>query len=165
LIDVLQQLGIIVLLVMGASAGIAVLGLLMITRSIRNIRVPANADFFTTMRYVPLTLVVLLDLLDLGLDVFAAPVSWLVLDRMGMPNLRDKAAVEALLPFTGPIPTFTIAWFLSRTTGLGTDPAARAAAQHAAAQHRQRRFAERDYPYEYEYDPRRPRIIDAEIDD
>jgi hypothetical protein len=163
LIDVLQQLGIIVLLVMATSAGIALLGLWMIARSIRNIQVPRNADFFTTMRYVPLTLVILLDMLDLGLDVFAAPLSWLVLDRMGMPNLRDKAAVEALLPFTGPIPTFTIAWFLARTAGLGNDPTAYAAARHTAAQHRQRQLGERDH--RYDYDLRRAQIIDADIDD
>jgi hypothetical protein len=71
------------------------------------------------MRYVPLVLVILLDLLDFGLDIFSAPVSWLILDRMGLPNLRNKATIEALIPITGAIPTFTISWFAVRLLNLG----------------------------------------------
>lgn len=110
------------LIAMGIALVIAVLGLFIIARSIRRLRVPLDADFFTTLRYVPLSLTVLLDLLDFGLDIFAAPVSWIVLDRMGLRGLRNKAAIEALIPFTQPIPTFTLAWIMARLLNLGVTP-------------------------------------------
>ena len=46
---------------------------------------------------------------------------WIALDRMGLPNLRNKATVEALIPFTNVIPTFTVCWFAARLLNLG-DP-------------------------------------------
>lgn len=101
---------------------VATLGLTAMIRSIRNIEIPPDADFFTTMHYLPLTLVILLDMLDLGLDIFAAPIAWIFLDRMGLHNLRNKAVIEAIIPFTQPIPTFTIAWVLARVMGLGLPP-------------------------------------------
>lgn len=99
---------------------VAVAGLLLIAQSIRRLHIPREADFFTTLRLVPLPLVILLDLLDLGLDIFAAPIAWVMLDRMGLPNLRNKAAIEAIIPFSGPIPTFTIAWVAARILNLGS---------------------------------------------
>lgn len=98
---------------------VAVIGLALLVRSIRRLNVPRDADFFTTMRMVPLALVILLDLLDFGMDIFATPLVWLFLDRMGLPNLRNKAVIEALIPFSGPIPTFTIAWVAARALNLG----------------------------------------------
>jgi len=88
-------------------------------KQIKRLEVPPDAGFFATMHYVPLLLVVLLDLLDLGFDIFAAPVAWLILDRMGLQSLRNRAAVEALIPFTQPIPTFTLAWLLARLLKIG----------------------------------------------
>jgi len=38
---------------------------------------------------------------------------------LGLRGLRNKAAVEALIPFTQPIPIFTIGWVIARLTGLG----------------------------------------------
>jgi hypothetical protein len=109
------------LIAMGVALTIAVIGLALMWRQIRRLDVPPTAGFFATMRYVPLPLVILLDLLDFGLDVFAAPVSWIVLDRLGLKGLRNKAAIEALIPFTQPIPTFTLGWIAARTLGLGDD--------------------------------------------
>ncbi len=86
---------------------------------LRRIRIPPDADFFTTVRAVPLSLMVGLDLLDLGLDVFSTPIIWWLLDRLRLQRLRDVASVEALIPFTGPIPTLTLAWFAARAFGLG----------------------------------------------
>jgi len=106
-------------IIMGVCVVIALLGLLMLVRQIRQLRIPRDADFFTTMRYVPLPLVVLLDLLDFGLDIFSAPIMWMVLDRMGLPNLRNKAVIEALIPFTNVIPTFTASWLAARLFNLG----------------------------------------------
>jgi len=111
----------VVLALMGASIFVALIGLFALARSIRRLHVPPDADFFTTMRYIPLALAILLDLLDFGLDIFSAPIMWIVLDRMGLPNLRNKATVEALIPFTNVIPTFTVCWFAARMLNLG-DP-------------------------------------------
>jgi hypothetical protein len=110
------------LIAMAVCVVISLVGLLVIARQIRQLRVPFNADFFTTMRYVPISLVILLDLLDFGLDIFAAPISFIILDRMGLRGLRNKAAIEALIPFTQPIPTFTLGWIAARLLNLGAQP-------------------------------------------
>ncbi len=97
-------------------AGIA---LALAFRLLRKVRVPANADFFTTVRAVPLALVVGLDLLDLALDVFSAPIIWMILNRFGLHALRNVATIEALIPISAPIPTLTLAWFAARMFKLG----------------------------------------------
>lgn len=88
-------------------------------RVLRRVRVPANADFFTTVRAVPLSLMVGLDLLDLALDSFSAPIIWFILNRYNLQALRNVAAVEALIPITGPIPTLTLSWIAARLFNLG----------------------------------------------
>jgi hypothetical protein len=117
--DTLNNALLIVLVLMGASMVIALIGLLVLVRRIRRMRIPRNAGFFSTLRAVPLALVVLLDLLDFGLDIFSAPIMWVVLDRMGLPNLRNKATIEALIPFTNVLPTFTVCWIAARLFQLG----------------------------------------------
>jgi hypothetical protein len=116
--NILTTLGI----VMAACVMIALIGLFMLMRRIRRLHIPQEADFFTTMRHIPLSLVIMLDLLDFGLDIFSAPIVWIVLDRMGLPNLRNKAVVEALIPFTNVIPTFTAGWLAARALKLGNTP-------------------------------------------
>jgi hypothetical protein len=108
------------LLVIGVLLGGLVLAL--VWRKLRRLRVPPNADFFTTIRAVPIGLVIGLDLLDLGLDVFATPIVWFVLSRFKLQALRNVAAVEALVPFTQPVPTLTIAWLAARALNLGDAP-------------------------------------------
>jgi hypothetical protein len=165
--EFLAQFFWIILTLMGISLTIALVGLALLARSMRDIRVPPNADFFTTLHYVPLTLVILLDLLDFGLDVLSAPISWIILDRMGLSALRNPAALEGLIPFTGALPTFTVAWFLARLLDLGSPHASYEAAP------RPRRRRRRPPPLEdgpYADEPPRPRrrrrppptIIDAE---
>ena len=88
-------------------------------RTLRRIRVPADADFFTTVRAVPLSLMVGLDLLDLALDSFSAPIIWVILNRYGLQSLRNVASFEALIPITGPIPTMTLSWIAARLFNLG----------------------------------------------
>lgn len=88
-------------------------------RKLRRIRLPPDADFFTAVRAVPFSLVVGLDLLDLGLDTLSAPVIWFILNRTGLQALRNAASFEALIPFTGPIPTLTLAWLAARYLNLG----------------------------------------------
>jgi hypothetical protein len=108
------------LLLIGVVLGAIMLAL--VWRSLRRIQVPPDADFFTTVRAVPLGLVVGLDLLDLGLDMLAAPIVWMILSRFKLQALRNVAAVEALVPFTQPVPTLTIAWFAARLLNLGDPP-------------------------------------------
>jgi hypothetical protein len=101
------------------AVALATLFLARAYRKLRKIRLPPDADFFTTVRAVPLSLVVALDLLDLGLDIFSTPIIWFILNRLGLQSLRNVASFEALIPFTGPIPTLTLAWLAARTLGLG----------------------------------------------
>ena len=88
-------------------------------RRLKRIRT-SGGGFWQTLREVPFGLVVLLDLLDLALDVFSAPIIWLLLRRFGLTALRDVATIEALIPITGPLPTMTICWLLARL-GFGGD--------------------------------------------
>lgn len=106
--------------------GIAVVSLLLAAgllfvaiRRLRRIRVPPDADFFTAIRAVPLSLVVGIDLLDLGLEVFSAPIIWFLLNRTGLQALRKTATIEALIPISGPVPTLTLAWIAARLFHLG----------------------------------------------
>ncbi len=99
---------------MGLSLILAI-GLLIITyRHLRNLKVPPNADFFTTLRHVPLYLVIILDLLDFGLDILATPFTWILLSSLGLQSLRMVTAIEGLIPGTQMIPTLTVAWILAR---------------------------------------------------
>jgi hypothetical protein len=102
-----------------ASVILSALVLAWAFRTLRRVRVPEDADFFTAVRAVPLSLMVGLDLLDLGLDFLSTPLIWVILNRHGLQSLRNVASIEALLPFTGPIPTLTIAWFAARALKLG----------------------------------------------
>ena len=108
--------------VAGVALLLALIILVLLDRKLRRLRVPSDADFFTTLRIVPVSLVIGLDLLDLGLDVLAAPVAWAFLKRYNLQALRNVATYEALIPFTGPIPTMTIAWIAARTLKLGRAP-------------------------------------------
>lgn len=107
-------------MVVALLGGVAVLAFTY--KRLKKIRVPEDADFWTAIRAVPLALVVGLDLLDLGLDSFAAPINWFLLNRLGLQALRNVATFEALIPFTGAIPTLTVAWFASRFLNLGEKP-------------------------------------------
>lgn len=102
-----------------AALILAALVLAWALRTLRRVRVPPNADFFTTIRAVPLSLMVGLDLLDLALDFLSAPIIWLILNRYGLQALRNVATVEALIPITGPIPTLTLSWLAARVFNLG----------------------------------------------
>lgn len=91
-------------------------------RKLRRIRIAADSDFFTTVRAVPLSLVIGLDLLDLGLDVFSTPITWMLLDRLGLKALRNIATVKAVVPVLDMIPALTLAWLAARFLKLGRPP-------------------------------------------
>ena len=102
------------LIAMGSALVLALLLLLLTYRRLKRIQIPENANFFVTLRSVPLVLVIILDLLDFALDFFGAPVGWAILSQLGLEKLRGVTLVEGLIPGTQPIPTLTIAWLLAR---------------------------------------------------
>lgn len=111
--DVLQAL----LVVSAVALGLAVLVGLWVWRSVRRLRLPPDATFVEAMRLTPFSVVLLLDLLDLGLDFFSAPISWMILSRLGLQQLRGASVLEAVIPGTQAIPTMTLAWLLVRLFG------------------------------------------------
>lgn len=108
------------LLIFGVMVAASITGALFLTVAVyklRNMNIPEDASFSDTLRLTPLTVVVAIDLLDLGLDLLAAPLSWVILDRLGLKALRGVAAVEALIPGTQLIPTLTLCWLGVRLLG------------------------------------------------
>lgn len=81
---------------------------------IRRIELPPGADVLTTLRATPLSVVILMDLLDFALDVFSAPISWAILTRLGLGPLRWVAVIKDLIPFTEFIPAMTAGWIIAR---------------------------------------------------
>jgi hypothetical protein len=77
---------------------------------LKKIRVPADADFGETLLVTPLALVIAIDLLDFGLDILSAPITWIVLDRLGLKSLRGISFIQAFVPLTQPIPVMTLCW-------------------------------------------------------
>lgn len=104
--------------IMGISLLLALLLLIIVRRQVKKIDVPPNAGFGETLLHTPFLVVLFIDLLDLGLDILAAPVTWVMLDRWGLKALRNVSAIEALIPFTQPIPTLTVAWIWVRLFGV-----------------------------------------------
>lgn len=105
------------LLISGVALLLATLMGVWVWRNVRRLRLPADATFVEAMRLTPFSVVLFLDLLDLGLDVFSAPISWVVLGHLGLRQLRGASVLEGLLPGTQAIPTMTVAWFLVRLFG------------------------------------------------
>src|SRR5262245_20062579 len=103
-----------VCIVLGVS-GVAIIAgaialLVMAAQSVRDIQIPEDADFFETMQLIPITIPIALDLLDLVLDVFSAPIAWIVLDMLGLGALKMITVLESIIPGTQLIPTMTLAW-------------------------------------------------------
>jgi hypothetical protein len=120
--DVLRQTLVTFGIVFVVAAVLGLAGLLLLHRRLRRLNLPSDASLATTLRAVPLSLVVALDLLDLGLDVFATPIVWLVLSRYRLQALRNVAALEAIIPLTQVVPTLTVAWLAVRIFRLGDSP-------------------------------------------
>lgn len=118
LFDALRTLGVAFLICAGVSVLLGTLLLVLAVQQVRHLNIPPDADLTTTLQHVPLLVVVAIDLLDLGLDVLALPIVWIVLDRMNLRALRNVSSIEVLIPFTGPIPTMTLAWLAVRVLGV-----------------------------------------------
>jgi hypothetical protein len=115
--ETLRTLGIILAIWIGVSLALALLLFVLVIRKLGRLNIPPGASFAETLHYTPFLVVLFIDLLDWGLDIFAAPISWVVLDRLGLKALRNVSALEALIPFTQPIPTLTAAWLWVRLFG------------------------------------------------
>ena len=115
--DSLRPFITIALIWMGVSLALAILLFVLVIRKLGRLQIPPNATFAETLLYTPFLVVLFIDLLDWGLDILAAPFSWVILDRLGLKALRNVAALEALIPFTQPIPTLTAAWLWVRLFG------------------------------------------------
>lgn len=106
------------LLVLVACIAAALIGaivlLVLAARQIANLDVPEDADFFETLQRVPITVPLALDLLDMAFDIFSAPISWIVLELLGLRALQLVTIFEGLIPGTQIIPTMTIAWVVAR---------------------------------------------------
>lgn len=109
-IETLRTIGF--LLVGLILTGLLLVGLLflMAIRQVRHLEVPEGATFAETLHYTPFIVVIMIDLLDLSLDFLAAPIAWVMLDRLGLKALRGVSVVESLIPGTQLIPTLTLAW-------------------------------------------------------
>ncbi len=112
-----RSFGIYLLSFMGIALLLALLLLAIVSRQVKKINIPPNAGYGETLLYTPFLVVLFIDLLDFGLDILAAPIVWVVLDRWGLKALRNVSAVEALVPFTQVIPTLTISWIWVRLFG------------------------------------------------
>jgi len=100
--------------VMGVSLVLAIILLIIAIRQVKKVRVPPNAGFVATLQGTPLVVVLGLDLLDLALDIFAAPVAWVLLEYFGLKGLQGMSVVEGIIPGTQLIPTLTLCWIFSR---------------------------------------------------
>ena len=94
--------------------GLAVLLGIWVLLRVRRLRLPEGADFMSALRHTPLSVVILLDLLDFSLDIFGAPVAWSLLSYLGLQPLRGINVVESLIPGTQLLPTMTLAWLAAR---------------------------------------------------
>jgi hypothetical protein len=81
---------------------------------VKKINLPPGAGFVTAIRATPFVVVLLLDLLDFSLDIFAAPFAWTLVSYLGLAPLRGVTVIESLIPGTQVIPTMTMAWLLVR---------------------------------------------------
>ncbi len=103
------------LLIIAAVAGtLGLIGLALIYRSLKRLNIPPEATFRETLQRIPFSVVLVLDLLDLGFDVLATPLVWWLLGRFNLRALRRVSTIEALIPGTQMIPTLTVAWVAVR---------------------------------------------------
>ncbi len=133
---------VIIVLCMGAALVAAIALLVIAARQIAEIDVPEDADFFETLQHVPITVPIALDLLDMAFDVFSAPVSWVVLELMGLQALQLITVFQGLIPGTQLIPTLTIAWVISRMMRKKRRTALRSALHEYQLGERRSRYAQ-----------------------
>jgi hypothetical protein len=110
----LQYFAVIAGIIMSIALALAMLLLGWVLWQVKQIDLPAGADFKTALLATPFSVVLLLDLLDIGLNFMSAPAGWAILTYLGLRPLRGVAVVEGFLPGTEAIPTMTLAWIVVR---------------------------------------------------
>jgi len=112
--EFLRQIVLVLGLLAVFGAVLATILLVIAAQQIANLVVPPDADFFETLQHVPITVPLALDVLDLAFDIFSAPISWFVLELLGLKALQGITVLEGFIPGTQLIPTMTVAWGISR---------------------------------------------------
>jgi hypothetical protein len=129
------------LVAFGVCAAVALVGaitlLVIAAKQIMETEVPEDADFFETLRAVPVTVPLALDLLDFAFDIFAAPISWFILEMLGLQALQMVTVFEGLIPGTQLIPTLTIAWLMARAMKKRERPSTLQVAMRAEQERRE----------------------------
>lgn len=115
--EFIRTFGTYLLMAMGIALILVLLLAGFVARQVRHLNIPPNAGFGETLKHTPLLVVIFIDLLDFSLDILAAPIVWVLLDRWGLKALRNVSAVEALIPLTQTIPTLTLSWIAVRLLG------------------------------------------------
>lgn len=110
----LKTVAYLALALLGVGLALSLIFLAWVILRVRRIQLPADADFLTTLRHTPLSVVILIDLLDLSLDFLSAPFAWVLLGYLGLQSLRGVTIIEALIPGTQFLPTMTAAWIVAR---------------------------------------------------
>lgn len=105
---------IILLAVIISGIFLAVLLTIWIIWRVRKIHLPDGAGFIDALQFTPISVVILLDVLDLSLDFLAAPFAWTLLSYLGLAPLRFVSVIESLIPGTQFIPTMTLSWLAVR---------------------------------------------------
>lgn len=103
-----------VLALVGVGAALSLVLFFWVWLRIKRIQLPPDAGMLTALRATPLSIVILLDLLDLGLDFLSAPFAWAILGHFGLLPLRAVTLAAALIPGTQFLPTMTGAWLIAR---------------------------------------------------
>jgi hypothetical protein len=108
----------ILLIISGVSLALAAFVFAYVVWRVRKIDIPPTATAIQALRVTPFSVVLLLDLLDLSLDFFSAPISWTLLGYLGLKPLRGVTVAEGLIPATQAIPTMSLAWLAVRLLKL-----------------------------------------------
>jgi hypothetical protein len=110
----LRQVLIFLGILLGGALILALILMAYVVCTVRKINIPGDADPLTALRMTPISVVIILDLLDLSLDFLSAPLAWTLLTYLGLQPLRAAASIVSLIPGTQFLPTMTAAWVISR---------------------------------------------------
>ncbi len=105
---------VLILILLGIGLFCTLLLLAWVIWRVKRLNLPGDSDFFTTLRVTPLSVVLLLDVLDFTLDFFSAPFAWVLLGYLGLKPLRAVTVIESFIPGSQLIPTMTVAWIIAR---------------------------------------------------
>lgn len=115
--SILIAFGVVALLAIATAAAI----LWWLHSRLKLLRIARDTGLGETLRAVPFALVLALDLLDMGLNLFSAPLVWILFHRMGWHKLRNLATAAAAIPGTQLVPVLSIAWIVARIAGRRAD--------------------------------------------